>query len=86
MSDDFEFNLEIKENVREILGPLLDRAFEESVAAVARELRNQVLLNLTGRVLKVRSRALRDSWSGAPEVQRRGTETTATVGSQTSLM
>lgn len=82
MSDAFQIKVEIKDNVRAVLGPMLDRAVEESVAAVARELRNQVLLNLTGRVLKVRSRALRDSWSGMPEVHKRGTETTATIGSQ----
>jgi hypothetical protein len=49
---------------------ILSEALRLSVRNVAEEARNQVLLTLTGRILRVRTGTLRTSWSGYPKVYK----------------
>lgn len=78
---DFTLKVEIKDNVRQVLGPLVGRAVELSVGEVARALQREIVRNVSGRILRVRSRALRDSWSQQPIIQGSGESTIATIRS-----
>lgn len=55
--------------VQSALGRLSAAATREAVFSVASEVRTQILVNLGGRVLRVRTSALKRSWSGFPRIQ-----------------
>lgn len=82
MGDALKFTVSFKDTISEKLGRFLPRAIEKLVEMVAYEVRQQILANVTGNVLKVRSGQLRNSWSGNPEMFRRGTASYAMLRSQ----
>lgn len=68
-----KLDVKVDDRAVKFLGPAIDEAVRRAVQLVGHEARNQLLVNLQSRILKVRSGGLINSWSGhVPDAESDG--------------